>query len=254
MNADVELNIFTNSTKFAPDTSVIERTYESFTSTFGKARKVNVWYDPKPNSASADTYHHKLEKLFPRVIRTSSLADGYRKSILGSTSQFLFMLEHDWEFVEKNIAHGLADILTQMNTDDILHLRFNKLENRPIAWDADLIEVRDGGLPYCITPCLGNNPHIINRENYLKEALPYIKVSSGGKSGGIEDRLLRARNLFGALYGPLGHPSTVSHLDGRMNEANTGLITKLIIQLDFRNRLNLWHARRKMRFHPKFSE
>lgn len=251
MSADIELNIFTNSTKFAPDTTVIERTYESFIDTFGKVQRVNVWHDPKPNSASADTYHQELQRLFPQVNRTISLADGYKKAILGSTSEFIFMLEHDWEFVGDSIAHGLAEICQQMGADDILHLRFNKIVNRCTGWDVDLIERSNGIVPYCVTPCISNNPHIIQRAKYLDEALRHIRVSENGASGGIEDRLLRAKNLYGAIYGTLEHPACVSHLDGRKNEENTGLLARLRTRVDVRNWINIRYARNKIRHYSQ---
>ena len=164
------------------------------------------------------------------------------------------MLEHDWEFLGENIEHGLDGICNTMQKDGLLHLRFNKTENKPVAWDADLIEVNHGIMPYCVTPCLSNNPHIIQREPYLEKAINHIRVSSGGRSGGIEDRLLKAKNLYGAIYGPLGHPATVAHLDGRANEARMGPLTALRNKLDFRNFMNVSHAQRKIRNYPRITK
>jgi hypothetical protein len=43
--------------------------------------------------------------------------------------------------------------------------------------------------------------------------LQYVQIEEG--SLGVEQRLKRVKSLTGAIYGPLGYPQTVEHLDGR---------------------------------------
>ena len=248
MNTDIELHVFTNSTKSAPDTSVIEKTIGSFNRVFGNVPVTCVWHDPNPNLAAADAYHANLQQIFPDVRKTTSLADGYTTAIKEAKSEFLFMLEHDWEFIEGNITHSLDEICLLARDENILHLRFNRFEsNLPDGWDVKLIERGKHRIPYCITPALSNNPHIIQRDKYLKEAIQHIRVSPGGQSKGIEIELLRAKHLYGAIYGSLRHPATIRHLDARGIDEETNTIIRFLKKLGIKNWIHLWYAHRKMR-------
>lgn len=211
MRHDIQLHIFTNAVDLAPDLTLITRTYDSFCKMFGGDFHVDVWCDPHPNIEKADAYIDNLKQTFDRVHVTQSLSDGYVKAVLGSTADYLFMLEHDWLFLP-TIQHSLESIVRVMQEDDILHLRFNKRSNFAKKSDIDLAPVNHPTVPYCTTGFLSNNPHLIARERYLKEALPLITVRE--KSFGIEKNLSLS-SLTGAIYGPLGHPATVQHLDGK---------------------------------------
>ena len=213
-NYKVELHIFTNSTQHAPGTELVERTYSSFVNAFGTPMKTKVWHDPKPNKRASTEYHQNLEKLFPEVHLSTSLSDGYTRALKEAETEFLFMLEHDWEFVSELINHDIARICTTMKKAGILHFRFNKMSNATGVDDRWLTEQRSGDLAYCVTPYLSNNPHVIQREKYIEEALPHLFVSKHGRKYGIEEALIKAVHLHGAIYGPEGHPPTVKHLDG----------------------------------------
>ena len=208
----IELHIFTNATVNAPSTEIIEQTYKSFCEKFQFKNNPIVWYDPKPNKDSANIYLERLEKIFPTVNLTSSLSDGYKKSVLSSNAEFLFMLEHDWLFLE-TIKHSLEEICNQMILDNLLHLRFNKRKNITKGLDTYLNEVVGKNFTYCKTPSLSNNPHIIQKDLYKKIALQYVKVSKS--SMGIEHKLSPIKHLEGAIYGPMEYHATIEHLDGR---------------------------------------
>lgn len=210
---NIELHIFTNATLNAPSTEIIEQTYHSFCSHFNYTGKVTVWYDPKPNVENSNEYLKNLQKLFPKVNITSSLSDGYIQAVSSSSSNFLFMLEHDWKFLP-TITHSLDEICQVIKKENLVHFRFNKRVNKPIRLDKRLHEV-NSTIDYCITPFLSNNPHIIQRDIYLEKAFSHLKKESGSK--GIEQRLKRVKSLKGAIYGPLDYPQTVQHLDGRSN-------------------------------------
>lgn len=192
MDAQIELHIFTNPVK----KPVFHQTFESFVHTFGYIEPV-VWCDG----------HIYLETLKDFDVRlTSGLADGYIRAIQESKADYLFMLEHDWQFL--SIDDTLEDIVDLMKRNDLHHLRFNKRENKPAVWDK---WIEDKG-EYCLTPNVSNNPHIIERRIYLQ----FIKegwIQRLGGSKGIEEII--SKHIDGAIYGGEGHPATIKHLDGR---------------------------------------
>lgn len=204
---NIELNIFTNSTASAPDTRMIESTYLSFCDTFPDDIPVKVWCDPHPNIKAFPEYITRLKKLFPVVIPTQSLSDGYVKSVKESDAEFLFQLEGDWRFND-NINHGLNDIIEFMSVFDLYHYRFNKRKNSPAGWDKDF-KAYD---TFCTTSNLSNNPHIIHRKKWIEKCLPYVKILPGSK--GLEEQFLN-KGLTGAIYGGEDYPATIIHLDGR---------------------------------------
>jgi hypothetical protein len=209
---NIELNIFTNSTKSAPSTRLIEKTYASFCDTF-TVLESTVWCDINPNTAKFNLYFNKLGRLFKTVIQTMSFSEGYIKAIKRSEADYLFMLEHDWVFTDQ-VCHGLAEIVEVMKNNQIYHFRFNKRANIVAVWDKWL-EEKDGGLfKYCETACLSNNPHIIDRKRYMTDLIKKLKIKQGSR--GIEEYITH-RGYVGAIYGPLDYEAAVVHLDGRNN-------------------------------------
>lgn len=207
-----EIHIFTNSTINSPSTELIIKTYNSFLKIFDTECPVTIWYDPKPNKEKADLYYKNLTKKFTNINITKSLSDGYIKAVKTSQSEFLCMLEHDWEFLP-TITNSIEDILETLQTDNIIHLRFNKRKNRKKGLDTYLKEIKNRKFSYCKTPALSNNPHIIQKDLYITQALQYLKLSKS--SMGIEHKLSPIPHLEGAIYGPINYPPTIEHLDGR---------------------------------------
>ena len=223
----VELHIFTNSTRHAPKTDLIDATYASFVETFGAPTMTTVWHDPKPNKRASNEYHKNLKKNFPEVYITSSLSDGYTRALTESKADYLFMLEHDWVFDTALIDHGLKHICDAMKTEGLVHFRFNRTRNSEGLGDQWLIEKTVNGLAYCLTPYLSNNPHIIQREKYADEILPHIMVSKHGKKYGIEEEVSKVEHLHGAVYGPKDYPPTIGHLDGSGVTGVYSILSKL---------------------------
>jgi hypothetical protein len=218
----IELNIFTNSIPSAPEIKMIEKTYNSFVDTFGLISDTRIWYDPKPKIEKASEYRKNLEIFFSKkVIDTFSLSDGYIKAIKTSDSDFMFMLEHDWFFEKNLITHSLEEIAEEMILNEITHFRFNKRKNEIKNQDRWIKEGKYKKVPFCYTPYLSNNPHIIYRKLYLEKEFPKIKLEKGSK--GIEHNLYRTE---GAIYGPLGFPNTITHLDGKEQEDKISEIRK----------------------------
>lgn len=215
----ISVNIFTNSTLSAPKTDIIRRTYDSFCETFGNEYPVAVWCDPKPNFKMSKYYIEELRKYFPFVYKSDSLSDGYIKAVNSPyNDDFMFMLEHDWQFNKQLIKHSLEHICLYMKFAKIYHLRFNKRQNVVSGWDIGLTEQNmlngaDGQyFSYCETSVLSNNPHIIDVKTYREKCLPLIQIKPGSK--GIEENLTHV-GLAGAIYGPRDYPACVRHIDGR---------------------------------------
>lgn len=212
---DIELHIFTNSTPKAPDNllKILDRTYSSFIKIFGDYLQPTVWCDPNPNIEVADIYIDRLKKIFPAVNTTKSLVDGYYRAVNSSNADYLFMLEHDWEILP-TINHSLNDIVNGMNENQLWYLIFHKFNNfDKFPPNKKLTECRDTKVPFCITNRVSNNPHIINRNGYLKKALKYINLDERG-SNGLEVELTKSP-LLAVFYGDKSQAATVRHLNGR---------------------------------------
>lgn len=173
----------------------LERTMESFFQTWGEM-PFTVWDNSDETAFNP----------------TESLSDGYIQAVKGSESEYLFMMEHDWEFMGGHIDHSLPEILEAMDEKRLNHFRFNKRPNAPKVWDRHLSVDSHGDLNYCLSPNPSNNPHIVRRSSALEWIENgWIVKSTGSK--GIEENL-QTRNILSAIYGGLGHPATVKHLDG----------------------------------------
>jgi hypothetical protein len=210
----IELSIFTNSIRTAPNTAIIEKTFHSFVDTFGGV-PAKIYFDPKPNRSGANNYLRNLRKQFGiDPIVTTSLSDGYVYSIKKSKADYLFQLEHDWIF--QNINHTLPQILETMAAAKLYHFRFSKHPNTLtpglMKWQTIMAEKESAGIKYCETDNLSNNPHIIDRKYYLNNLLSRIAVLPGSR--GIEGNLTK-KGLIGCQYGPLDYPPTIKHLHGR---------------------------------------
>jgi len=206
----VELHVFTNCIPSAPSTALVERLYASFSKTF-LPLPVCCWCDRHPNEERFSEYFGRVRGLFPRAHATESLSDGYVKAIQQSQADYLVMLEHDWVFRD-TVRHSLNTILQAMRKHQICHLRFNQRTNIVAGEDRWLREVEDEDWKHCETEHLSNNPHIIDRRQYVERLLSQIAVRPGAR--GIEERLSHRGNI-GAIYGGLGHRQTIFHLDGK---------------------------------------
>lgn len=222
---DIELHMFTNSTVNAPDTWHIENTYKSFKDTFKVDIPVTVWCDRNPNKERCEEYIEALRKIFPRVeTEVGGLSHGYHMAVRGSDKEFLFMLEHDWEFKAENIEHTLEQIIQGMRLDNILHLRFNRKRhgnhpdaNASFGFDIEWEDFEGSIFPYSMVKMVSNNPHIINRQRWLSEAAQHTHYIRFGGEYGLEE-YLTASPIRGAIYGPRGLPPTVVHTDGKNPE------------------------------------
>ena len=204
------LNIFTNCGDVAYKKFTILETYKSFVDTFGE-QELTVYMDIHPNKWIAPAYAKRIKKhLGVDPIITNGLAEGYVRAIENAKDEYIFMLEHDWTF--QNIDHSLDEIIDLMKKESLCYMKFNRFPNRHYEWldkwETDMIP-KDG---YCLTDNISNNPHILNVQYYKDNVIKNIDKYAI-KSFGIEQNL--EKTFWGAVYGNIGHPATLNHIDGR---------------------------------------
>jgi len=177
---------------------------------------IRVFCDPNPNPDAFDAWCRAAGAGLPghevEIHRSAGLADGWRRSIELAEGACALQLEHDFVLLGRRIPHRLDTILAAMRAGAITHLRFNKRWNRPVGYDA-FMEPEDPGVPVCRVSGRSNNPHIVDVAHARRHVLPWIDPDARGAEG-LEGRV----ELFaggGHVYGPLGHPATAGHLDGR---------------------------------------
>ena len=214
----IELNLFTNCGYYSPNIKIIKRTYDSFLSTFPiDEYNVRVFVDQNPYPKRLKKYIKNLGELFNDITITSSLSEGYLKAIHTSHADILFMLEHDWVFKGDFISSSIVEI-SSIAPRDWIHIRFNQFVNKstlladPIH--NEIIEPLNYN-DFCRTNMVSNNPHIIHKARYIRDAISYIKVQNGSK--GIEERL-NNQGLNAYVFGGLDYPPTISHTNGRYPE------------------------------------
>jgi len=208
----VGLNIFSNCTGKPDLVPMLLKTYNSWVKTFGYPDSTTVYLDRNPVADTLPGVKKALTSEHFKVVITESLSDGYIRSLADAEFDFVFQLEHDWEFLPGRVKHSLDELTGAMLDGGVMHLRFNKRSNIVAKWDKKITGVKLGGIDFCITDQLSNNPHIINVRAYLDKAVNRLKVQPGSK--GIEE-VLSWRDLEGHIYGPIGYAQVIEHLDGR---------------------------------------
>ncbi|WP_127077434.1 hypothetical protein [Rhodomicrobium lacus] len=217
--AQITLNVFSNCSEVDVRKIPLQETVESFVACFGRdaVARTRYFVDPFPFKRSYDALCRRISEfhkpLGPFEIHyTYGLAFGYRKSIVLSETDYAFQLEHDWRFNAPLIQHSIEDLLAAMRTGGIDHLRFNLRANTVDRYDVELEEANFASVPMLRTPMRSNNPHLIHVPTYREKWLHLIDPARG-KSRGVEENLWRVPNS--AIYGPLNHPATIEHNDGR---------------------------------------
>ncbi len=215
INKSISLNIFTNCGDISPNSFMIESCYKSFIYTFQKINNVFVYVDENPYNDRYIDYQNNLSKIFPKIIRTTSLVDGYIKA-LKNNFEYMFMLEHDWLF-NNNIYHSLNDIIHYMKQNNFYYLKFNKRSNYATGMDKKLKYNNNNNiLNHCYNCGFFNLPHVINSQYYNDNLIKYIDDKCSG-SLGIEKNLTLTdiNNEKRILYGGKNYEQTVIHIDGR---------------------------------------
>jgi hypothetical protein len=213
------LNVFSNvaSTRVADNFSA--RAIRSFEKTFGvrcdRDFSVGFYVDPNPNPELVHNWvDQTVSDLAGRAIDvtfTAGLADGYLQSVCDADADYMVQLEHDFVFKRQVIHHSLDELTHCMSDLGADYLRFNKRWNRASGTDAFMEPEANSSVPVCWSNSRSNNPHIIACKAYREVWLPLSQEVGGAMlEGGV------CRYLGGGLvYGGLGMPASVGHLDGR---------------------------------------
>lgn len=221
------VNIFANAVPIAPSTFFVESLISSFQQCLDsrplEQLNVTIYLDPHPKSSAAEEFRRRLSE-FGNVVLTNGLLDGYKKSLYNVKTEYTFQLEHDWQFLCQNINHSATQIVSAMKALKLDYLNFGKQSNVPKPFrrngernpwpNRQVIPYGMwGNLSICRNMGRTNNPHIIHVPTYRYYAQKYLPKSARGAQG--LERVLTKALGFGFIYGPLGHPPTIGHLNGR---------------------------------------
>jgi hypothetical protein len=159
----------------------------------------------------------------------SAQSPGFLAGIERVRTPYLLFLEHDWSFLEPVDLHRLTLVMDRYPF--VNYIRFNKRENRVAAWDTRLEpEVRIAEFPLLRSWSYSSNPHISRAEKVRRDWLPVVRGSEERYPETPLHRQLKedvgrvgteaAHALWGTyLYGELGRPPVVGHLDGSETRA-----------------------------------
>eukprot|EP01138_Halocafeteria_seosinensis_P004013 gb/GECG01004103.1/.p1 GENE.gb/GECG01004103.1/~~gb/GECG01004103.1/.p1 ORF type:complete len:305 (+),score=11.97 gb/GECG01004103.1/:1-915(+) len=199
------INLFTNCVAACPRTTMIHYVLDNFRGFFALHNvTVQIFADPRPKWSSFPTFARRLARL-GTVVQTRGLADGYTRSIKATSTEYALQLEHDWLINANTVNHSMYSILMGMKQLRIDYLRFD----RHNTWSRCTSELHAPNLTVCVATDRwkrSNGPHIIHVPSYVR----YLKLIGGS----VESHLGR-KLTFGYIYGPIGYPSTLCHLDGR---------------------------------------
>jgi hypothetical protein len=221
----IPLHIITNTVPSAPCTDLIWTTYASFVRSFGEDYSPTVWVDSRPDREKKETYLYNLNKIFDNVRESRGFADAYATIVRESKERFAFILEHDWLFLHSNIKHSLEDLCAVMFSHGLIRMRFNKRTNAPIKSDKDMTPTMLQNVDLCLTSSCSNNPHIVDTALFAKApgGLFSINTKAAGARGVERNCQIAIRQ--NAIYGGIGYPPTVQHLNGRKSVLEPGLLS-----------------------------
>jgi hypothetical protein len=236
----IDLNVFTNFTANRVEQLPLLATLQSFSAAFGfeSFSNIRVFCHAAPLHIPFASLHAALLDAIPRrtveLYSTRGLADGYVQSIRLSAAETICQLEHDYLIDATRIGHGIPQIARAMRTAGVPYIRFNIGPNQDNALDR-ITAFDMAGIPCCKTVSFSNRPHLLDRDHAMQHYLPHIDLQLGG-SRGIEDELTAAYRE-GWIYGPVGHPPVIRHIDGRTQarEWRKQRLHRLLIAVAARN-------------------
>ena len=218
----ITLNVFSNVASADARDCLVAEAIRSYFTCFDGGRgaqqtTIRVFLDPKPFRANHAAWIEAIRQGTPglevEIIATRGLIDSFVKSVEMTTTPYAVQLEHDFVFLRDRIPHGLPEMVEEMRAHRFNYIRFNKRRNIRQGYDLFLEPVEGTKVPLCRINGRSNNPQIIDIGYYLSEVVPLLKRPDGDRIG-LEGGLCRYMG-GGQLYGPLGWPKTVQHLDGR---------------------------------------
>ncbi|MGH9159508.1 MAG: hypothetical protein ACRD2X_05940 [Vicinamibacteraceae bacterium] len=140
---------------------------------------------------------------------------------------YLLVFEHDWEIVRPIDTAGIVRTFAQYR--GVQNIRLNKRRTTVCGWDTILDpDSMMRAVPLTRTSCWSGTPHFAKMSHYQRVVLPSIRERLGGGTLGYEDPVHlsyvrdirrvgfdRAQRDWGVfIYGRMGDPPSVLHLDG----------------------------------------
>ncbi|WP_339951992.1 hypothetical protein [uncultured Albimonas sp.] len=227
------LNLFSNVASADPARCLAGHAGASFLAAFDPEAshdlRIRLFCDPNPHPETLEAWIEAARAPLPgreiEVVETHGLADGYRRSIEMAEGDFACQLEHDFVFLPGAIGHRLGALVEGMAAHGIDHLRFNKRWNRAVGYDHFMTPQPQVPFPCCRVSGRSNNPHLVDVAHARARTLQFIPPGAR-KAEGLEGVL----DLYaggGHVYGALGHPAAVGHLDGRARRWRDGIRRRL---------------------------
>jgi hypothetical protein len=155
------------------------------------------------------------------------------EAVFRVSTPYLFVFEHDWEVIRPIDTSGIVRALARYRT--VQHIRLNKRRTTICGWDRILEpDSMMRGVPLTRTSCWSGTPHFAKMSHYHRVVLPRIRERPGGGTLGFEDPVHasyvrdirsfgfdRAQRDWGVfIYGRIGDPPSVLHLDGAHTPAS----------------------------------
>ncbi len=223
-----------------PSTAMISRVLGSVARFVGRGYKVVIACDGCAGSEEekrrCEAYKSLLRRFlsdrFYEAERHVHQAGTVRRAIEKVDTEFLLLLEHDWEIIRPVETEGILRALEKYS--EVKFVRLNGRMNREEGWDRILDKWhREGEVPLLRTSCWSGNPHFSTTETYKNlviplcsdgRALEHCVMDSPGNGWDDLSKLgfEKYHRKWGTfLYGDFGHPAVVKHLDGKNFSAGT---------------------------------
>jgi pyrroloquinoline quinone biosynthesis protein E len=225
-----------------PGTGLVEETYRSLKDVFGgsidRVHKILCMDGFDPSNADKTAYRRNLET-FCRTHEfhffcppTSGLLQMLAAVAETIDSDWILLLEHDWQFVGEPI--DLDHLLCHLNRhQQVRYMRFNKRPNHIYRFDFILeTEQEIDEVPLLRTTAHSNNPCLIRTHTFKHQWLPLclqeliLDMDISNTAIGFEEPLFKhhrddvrrlgfnkAHEKWGTyVYGQPGDPSRINHL------------------------------------------
>lgn len=219
----------------SPSTNLIHRSLQSIRKNLCSGNCSLIICLDHHGTERDNAYQQELEKYvcsetcpFPATFIVNKNNRGIGKAFAFLISQcktpYYLLWEHDWEAIK---AIDISVIIGAFESDSDLHyVRFNKRKNFVAGWDKQLlVDDTHPSVPLLITTCFSNNPHIARFKAWETKWWPILKTRPNNIENILHEQyrnqiaeigLENASKIWGIrIYGRLGDPKTVHHLDGK---------------------------------------
>lgn len=181
-------------------------------------------------AASAGMFHTRAE--ICELPRRAGLPGVILAGAAQVQTPYVLVFEHDWQLVREIDTQGI--LRTLATSSRVQYIRLNREWTYEGGWDFILKpDVRRRPVPLLRTSAWSANPHFSKMSYYRSMVLPHLVERPEGGAKGFEEPLFtklcreiraigfdRAHRRWGVfVYGRLGDPPVVGHLDGRESGA-----------------------------------